>query len=72
MLIYKLSQSSIANTFSYNSCVVIAPTEERAKVISIRELSDGGKNWPENLEEILCEFLGGSSLPEQLVIASRL
>ena len=71
MLIYKLSQDSVRGYDTYDSCVVIAPTEEKAKEISIRELNRySSKCWVNNPNLIKAELIGGSSLPEQLVLSS--
>lgn len=71
MLIYKLSQDLVRGYDTYNGCVVIAPTEEKAKEISIRELNRyGSKCWVDNPNYIKAELIGGSSLPEQLVLSS--
>lgn len=71
MLIFRLSQSRNVGYDTYDSCVVIAPTEERAKEISIDVLAKyDDKAWTRNPNDIKAELIGGSSLPEQLVLSS--
>lgn len=69
MLIFKLMQDTINDNYSYKGCIVIAPTEERAKFLSIKLLSDSNK-WPKDMSNISSEILGGSSLSEQIVLTS--
>ena len=69
MLIFKLMQDIINDKYSYKACIVIAPTEERAKILSIKLLGSSNK-WPKDMSSISSEILGGSSLSEQIVITS--
>lgn len=69
MLIFKLTQDTINDNYNYKGCIVIAPTEERAKFLSIKLLSDSNK-WPKDISDISSEILGGSSLSEQIVLTS--
>lgn len=71
MLIYKLTQDEKTGFDTYDSCVVIAPTEYRAKEISIEKLCEfSDKRWCNDPNKIKAELIGGSALPEQLVISS--
>ena len=75
MNIYKLWQDEVRGYDTYDSCVVIAEDEQKAKDLSIKELCSGdvwvrARKWTSNWTKIEAQFLGTSELPEQMVIAS--
>ena len=71
MLIFRLSQNECIGYDTYDACIVIAPTEERAKELSIDKVSElSGSHWPKDPSKIDIELIGGSSLGEQIILAS--
>lgn len=71
MLIYRLWQTEKTGYDTYDSCVVIAPTEYRAKELSIEKLCELSNNpWPKDITKINADLIGGSALPEQIVLSS--
>ena len=71
MLVYKLSQTENRGYDTYDACVVIAPTEYRAKELSIEKLCEfSDKRWCKDIDKIQADLIGGSALNEQIVLAS--
>ena len=71
MLIYKLSQNEHSGYDTYDSCVVIAPTEERAKELSIEKFCEyDDYAWTKDPNKIEAELIGGSALSERIILAS--
>jgi hypothetical protein len=65
MKIYKLEQSKVSGYDTYDSCVVIAESEEEAKLISpsdreIKEKTDEYDSWvgKDNIDKIEVTYLG--------------
>ena len=71
MLIYKLSQNEHRGYDTFDSCVVIASTEDSAKELSIRILCKyDDEVWCSDPDKIKAELIGCSNLSEQLVLSS--
>lgn len=71
MLIYKLWQTEKTGFDTYSACVVIAPTELRAKELSIEKFCEFSNNtWPNDITKINADLIGGSALSEQIILSS--
>lgn len=76
MNLYLLTQNDVTGYDTYDSCVVSAESEEKAKMIHpawYSTFGDDRRTWTDNMDKVCCTYLGeyvGDSYKNSVIIAS--
>lgn len=62
MYIYLLWQNEVCGYDTYDSMVVIANSELRAKELSLKDVEPSLSVWADNINDIKCEKLGMANI----------